>query len=99
MAHSLSAKKRVRQNAAARATNRWRKVKFRNAIREYRETILHGTAEKAGEQLQGIYKLLDQVAAKKTIHKNTAARYKSRLALRLNKKRTEKSASAAPAAG
>ncbi len=92
MAHSLSAQKRIRQNAAARATNRWRKVKFRSAIREYHETILHGTVEKATEQLQGIYKLLDQVAAKRTIHKNTAARYKSRLTLRLNKKRTDKSA-------
>ena len=92
MAHSLSAQKRVRQNAKARANNRWRKVKLRNVIREYRETILHGTPEKAAEQLQGIYKMLDQVAARKTIHKNTAARYKSRLAVRLNKKRTEKSA-------
>ena len=92
MAHSLSAKKRVRQNAKNRAANRWRKVKFRTAIRDYRETILHGTVEKATEQLNGIYKLLDQVAAKNTIHKNTASRYKSRLAARLNKKRTDKAA-------
>lgn len=92
MAHSLSAQKRVRQNAKARANNRWRKVKLRNVIREYRETILHGTPEKATEQLSGIYKMLDQVAARKTIHKKTAARYKSRLALHLNKKRTAKPA-------
>ncbi len=92
MAHSLSAQKRIRQNAKSRATNRWRKVKFRNAIREYRETILHGTVEKATTELNGIYKLLDQVAAKNTIHKNTASRYKSRLAARLNKKRSEKAA-------
>lgn len=92
MAHSLSAKKRVRQNAKNRAANRWRKVKFRTAIRDYRETILHGTVEKATEQLNGIYKLLDQVASKNTIHKNTASRYKSRLTARLNKKRTEKAA-------
>jgi small subunit ribosomal protein S20 len=100
MAHSLSAKKRIRQNVKHRARNRWRKVRFREAIKAYRETLLHGTVEKATEQLQSLYKLLDQVASKGTIHKNTASRYKSRLALRLNKKKSAGaggSAGAAPA--
>ena len=87
MAHSLTAKKRIRQNIKRRAVNRWRKVRFRAAIKDYRETLLHGTVEKATEELHGLYKLLDQVAAKGTIHKNTASRYKSRLATRLNHKK------------
>ena len=84
MAHSLSAKKRIRQNVKRRALNRWRKVRYRTAISEYRETLLHGTVEQASEQLSGIYKMLDQVAAGGTIHKNTASRYKARLTARLN---------------
>ena len=87
MAHSLSAKKRVRQNIKCRARNRWRKVKFRTAITKYRETILHGNVADAETQLRGIYKILDQVAAKGAIHKKTASRYKSRLSAKLNDKR------------
>ncbi len=92
MAHSLSAKKRIRQNVKRRALNRWRKRGYRSAIREYHETILHGSVDDAQSQLTGLYKMLDQVAAKGTIHKNTASRYKSRLANRLNKKKAEASA-------
>ena len=92
MAHSLSAKKRVRQNASHRARNRWRKGRFRDAIAQYRETILHGSVEDAQKQLTGIYKLLDQVAATPALHRNTAARYKSRLAQKLNLKKTSAAA-------
>lgn len=92
MANSLSAKKRIRQNIKRRAQNRWRKNTFRTAIKTYRETLLHGTVEQAQSELQMLYKLLDQVAGKGTIHKNTAARYKSRLALRLEVKKTAQAA-------
>lgn len=87
MAHSLSAKKRIRQNASHRARNRWRKQAFRTAIKEYKDAILHASEKEAERQLTGLYKLLDRTAAKGAIHKNTAARYKSRLAERLHKKR------------
>lgn len=86
MAHSVSARKRVRQNATRRSVNRWRKGEIRTAIKTYRETILHGTVEDAKTQLQGLYKLLDQAACTSTLHKNTAARYKSRLTIKLNQK-------------
>ena len=84
MAHSRSARKRIRQNITRRALNRWRKMRYRTAITAYRETLLHGSVEQAQAQLSSIYKLLDQVAASGTIHKNTASRYKARLAARLN---------------
>jgi len=94
MAHSLSAKKRIRQNVKAKALNRWRKRGYRSAIKTFEETILHGTVEQATTELSGIYKMLDQVASTSAMHKNTASRYKSRLTARLNAKR----AAAAPAA-
>ena len=87
MAHSLSAQKRIRQNDKRQSLNKWRKISFRTAIREYRESILHGTADEAQTLLNGLYKLLDKVCAKGAIHKKTASRYKSRLSLHLNKKR------------
>lgn len=88
MAHSLSAKKRVKQNATRRAINRWRKTRFREAIKQFNETVLHGPIDQARQQFRDLQKTLDQVAAKGTIHKNTAARYKARLAARLNAKKT-----------
>ena len=95
MAHSLSAKKRVRQNASSRSRNKWRKTQFRTAIKSYREAVLHGTVEESETQLKGLYKLLDQVAAAGALHKNTASRYKSRLSTLLNRKRAPKAAAAA----
>ena len=88
MAHSLSAKKRIRQNIRSRARNRWRKGQFRTAIKQYNETILHGSVEQAQQELTGLCKLLDQVSAKGTIHRNTASRYKSRLSVKLNHKKS-----------
>ena len=87
MAHSLSAKKRIRQNGKRRAINRWRNSTYRTAIKDYRELILHGTVEESEAKLQEIYKILDQTASTPAMHKNTAARYKSRLSAQLNKKR------------
>ena len=90
MAHSVSARKRIRQNAKARSINRWRKSTIRTAMKEYRESILHGTVEDAQTKLSGLYKMLDQAASTSTMHKNTAARYKSRLTAKLNQKQAAK---------
>jgi small subunit ribosomal protein S20 len=78
-----SAKKRLRQNVKQRARNRWRKDKIKQAVRDFDDAIKTGNKSKAAEQLSVVYKQLDQVAAKGTIHKKTAARRKSRLAKRL----------------
>ncbi len=86
MAHSVSARKRIRQNAKARSRNRWRKGNIRTEIKAFSEAILHGTAEDAKTKLHGLYKMLDQAASKSTMHKNTASRYKSRLTTKLNQK-------------
>jgi small subunit ribosomal protein S20 len=92
MAHSRSAKKRIRQNVTRRAVNRWRTTRVKTSVKDYTETLLHGTVEQAEQKLKALYKLLDQVAASGTLHKNTASRYKGRLAARLNAKRSAKPA-------
>ena len=84
MAHSLSAKKRIRQNGKRRAINRWRNSTYRSAIKDFRELILHGSVEESEAKLKEIYKILDQTASSPAMHKNHAARHKSRLSAPLN---------------
>ena len=85
MAHSLSARKRIRQNVKRRARNRWRKGRVKDVLKDFEAAIAAGDKAKAAEAINTVYKTLDQVAAKGTIHKNAAARKKSRLAKRLVK--------------
>lgn len=85
MAHSLSAKKRIRQNVKRRGLNRWRKAQVKDAVREFDEALKEGDKSTATEKLRVAVKQLDKTAAKGTIHKNTANRRKSRMARALNK--------------
>ena len=84
MAHSLSAKKRVRQNLKARARNRARKEVIKNQTKAFTTAAGSGDFAKAETELRQLTRRLDKVAAKGTIHKNTAARRRSRLTKRLN---------------
>ena len=85
MAHSLSSKKRVRQNAKRRMRNRARVGAVRTQIRKYVELVSQtddiAVAEK---ELQLTQKKIDKLAAKGTMHKNTASRRKAQLARKLN---------------
>ncbi|MBN2136710.1 MAG: 30S ribosomal protein S20 [Sedimentisphaerales bacterium] len=84
MAHSLSAKKRVRQNAKQRASNRARKSQIKTQTKHFEEALEKRDVEGATEQLRLLTKKLDKTAATSTMHKKTAARKKSRLAKKLN---------------
>lgn len=84
MAHSLSAKKRIRQSVKHRAVNRARKVELKDAVRDFREAVASGDKAKSAGTFKAAIKKLDKVASKGTIHKNTASRKKSRLQRRLN---------------
>lgn len=86
MAHSLSAKKRVRQNAKNAARNRWRSRTMRVAIKEFLDKLAHGTEKDATVAFQKVSKIVDRTAAKGVIHKNQAARRKSRMIKRLRAK-------------
>ena len=84
MAHSLSAKKRIRQSIKRRARNRSRKEQIKEGVKAFTAAVTAGAFDKAEAALREAAKRLDKVAAKGTIHKNTAARKRSRLAKRLN---------------
>ncbi len=84
MAHSLSAKKRVRQNATLRLQNRDRKRVIRLELKKIQAAIIAGDKKVAAEELKKTQKILDRVSTRGSIHKKTAARRKSRLAKKIN---------------
>lgn len=84
MAHSLSAKKRIRQSIKRRARNRARKETIKIQIKEFTAALGGSDVNKAKEEFRKTVQRLDKVAAKHTIHKNAASRKRSRLARRLN---------------
>ncbi len=84
MAHSLSAKKRVRQNEKRRIINRARKSQVKTQIKRLEKAIEQGDSASANEQYRFVAKKLDKVASTSTMHKRTAARKKSRLAKKVN---------------
>ena len=90
MAHSISAKKRVRQNEKRRARNRWRKDQLKDRVKSFSTAMTAGDFTKAEEELRKTTQQLDRIATKGTIHKNTAARKRSRLTKRLNAARAAK---------
>ena len=95
MAHSLSAKKRVRQSIKRRARNRFRKEQIKEQVKAFQTAITAGDVAKAEEALKQTVRKMDRVATKGTIHKNTASRKRSRMARRLNAVRAAKGTKAA----
>ncbi len=84
MAHSLSAKKRARQNTKRRTTNRARKSMVKTQIKHFEDALKNEDVQTAEERLKLVVTKLDKVASTSTMHKKTAARKKSRLSKRLN---------------
>jgi small subunit ribosomal protein S20 len=85
VAHSISAKKRVRQNAKRKLINRSRKSRIKTQIKRLEQELTGGSAEKSKEQFLQVSRNLDKIASGGTMHKRTIARKKSRLAKRINK--------------
>ena len=79
MPSSASSKKRLRQNQVHRLRNRATKSVVRGLVRQVRTQIEAGDVEASTQALQVATKGLDQAAAKNVIHRNNAARTKSRL--------------------
>lgn len=84
MAHSLSAKKRIRQNVKRKIRNRNRAKAVKIQVRKVTDALKARDAGTAATELKAAVKLIDRVAAKGTIHKNAAARKKSRLQKKIN---------------
>jgi small subunit ribosomal protein S20 len=83
MANHFSALKRARQTEKRTATNRANTSRLRGALRELRETIAKGDKAAAETTYRSTVSALDKAIQKGVLHKNTAARYKSRLAARV----------------
>ncbi len=75
-----SAEKRERQEAKRRLRNRMAKSTMRTAIKKFDAAVAAGDKAAAEQAMAESNKLLDTVAGKGIIHRNTAARKKSRLA-------------------
>jgi len=79
MPNTSSAKKRLRQNEKRRIHNRAAKSAMRTNIRRVREAVEAGDSEKAQAEYRSAQKKIDKAASRNLIHKNAAARSKSRL--------------------
>ena len=79
MANTAQAKKRARQNDSRRLHNASLKSTLRTAIKKISNAILSGDKKVAKKMFDEIVPTIDRIADKKIIHKNKAARHKSRL--------------------
>ncbi|MEQ1645171.1 MAG: 30S ribosomal protein S20 [Pyrinomonadaceae bacterium] len=84
MANHKSAEKRVRQNAKRNEINRSNRSKLRTSIKKLRTSVAASDKTGSLELLNPTVSLIDKAVNKGIIHKNTAARYKSRLTKHVN---------------
>jgi small subunit ribosomal protein S20 len=80
MANSKQARKRARQSTERNAHNAALRSRLRTAIKTVRKAIAAGDKNVATDTLKKATSVIDSIADKKVVHKNTAARNKSRLA-------------------
>lgn len=83
MANSAQARKRARQAVKQRAHNTSLRSTLRTAVKRVQKAI--GTGDKAAAQAayQQSVSVIDRIADKQIIHKNKAARHKSRLSAQI----------------
>ena len=84
MPNSNSAKKRVRQNAKRNALNQWRKRRIADQVKTFLKAVQDQDVKGAETEYRKTCGILDKISCTSTLHRNTAARRKSRLARRLN---------------
>lgn len=78
-----SAVKAYRQSIKRREHNRQLRSRLRSALKAIRAAIDGNDMDAAKESLNETFSLVDKMANKGIIHRNTAGRYKSRLVQRL----------------
>jgi small subunit ribosomal protein S20 len=69
----------MRQSEKRRVVNRNNRGRLRTGIKSLRAAISGGDAAQAGELLPATVSLIDKAVQKGVLHRNAAARYKSRL--------------------
>jgi small subunit ribosomal protein S20 len=80
-----SALKANRQNIVRREHNRQMRSKLRTALKAIRASLDEDDVEGAKTALGETVSIVDKMATKGIIHRNTAGRYKARLSSRLTK--------------
>lgn len=85
MANTAQAKKRARQNEKTRASNASKRSEMRTYLKRVRKAVSEGNQELAQTEYRLASSIVDRMATKGLIHKNKAARHKSRLNLHLKK--------------
>jgi small subunit ribosomal protein S20 len=80
MANTKQARKRARQAGALNQHNTALRSRLRTAIKKVRKAIAAGDKAAATVELRTSTRVIDSIADKKVVHKNLAARNKSRLA-------------------
>lgn len=85
MANIASARKRARQSVQRNLLNSSLRSRLRTAIKSVRKAVAAGDKDAATTQFQQSMKIIDSIADKRIIHKNAAARHKSRLAAAVKK--------------
>jgi len=81
-----SALKAHRQNVKRREHNRHMRTRLRHALRDIRAAIDTNDPAQVKDALRQTISLVDKLAGKGLIHRNTAARYKSRLSTRISRR-------------
>ena len=84
MANHKSSIKRIRQNDKRRAVNRANGSRMRTEIKKLRTALALGDVAGAKELLPAVMSVIDKSIQKGVVHRNAAARYKSRLTARVN---------------
>jgi len=79
LANSRQAKKRARQNDKRRARNASQRSEMRTYLKQASTAVQEGNASLAAEIYKKATSMVDRLASKGLIHKNKAARHKSRL--------------------
>jgi len=80
-----SALKANRQNVKRREANREMRSKLRTGLKRIRKSLDDKNVEGAKTALKTLQSLVDKMATKGIIHRNTASRYKSRLSAKVAK--------------
>ena len=84
MPNHKSSEKRVRQSEKRRVINRSHRTKVRTYIKKVRAALDSGKNEDVQSILPEAISVIDKAVQKGVMHKNAAARYKSRLTVRAN---------------
>ena len=84
MPNHKSSEKRVRQSEKRRLVNKSNRGRLRTSIKKLRAAMASGNAEELNTLLPATISTIDKAVQKGVLHRNAAARHKSRLTARVN---------------